>query len=579
MGALRAFTVCALAALFLLVCAPPMFENPPTQHTGVQFKPTGELVQPFVVRVDPNSPGYRAGLRTGDVVSCLSMRDNSILFYPVEATVPYTGTPVTLCAKRNGVWRNFTFVGSAGPPGGYWYGNVWIAALRLGVFAIFLLSGIALVLGRPSPMTWIFFVYCLASAPSIAFGANGVTAAPLLYAIGNMLVAVPGIFGVGFLLLFALAVPDDRIPEGWRRRGYWTAWIVTVGLIAFAVLSTADTSLVFAPAVSAGVDEALTIITVLVVFARLASMRAEERARFGWAAFAIIFGVITNDIRNLQVFQTPDLRPVGIGAALLTCVMPISLMYAILRRHVIDVRFVISRTVVFAAITTVVVAVIGVVDWATSVYLQQVRIAMALDAAVTIGLGFVLHRTYKSLEYAVDFVLYRKKHEATAYLDRLARTLLRADREDTVDRALVHDPYDKFDLTAAALFRAQSGMFIPSCSAGWHKGDAIAFERDHDVVRFLLTERSRLSIPDLRESVAAQFKEAGPVPAVAIPIFLGDELFAFAVYGIHRDGTKLDPDEVETLQRLCEAAAQAYVRIENLRLRAFTQSAIPAIST
>ena len=47
-----------------------------------------------------------------------------------------------------------------------------------------------------------------------------------------------------------------------------------------------------------------------------------------------------------------------------------------------------------------------------------------------------------------------------------------------------------------------------------------------------------------------------------------DELLAFAVYGIHRDGTKLDPDEVETLEYLCEVAAQAYVRIELLRYRA-----------
>jgi hypothetical protein len=36
----------------------------------------------------------------------------------------------------------------------------------------------------------------------------------------------------------------------------------------------------------------------------------------------------------------------------------------------------------------------------------------------------------------------------------------------------------------------------------------------------------------------------------------------FAVYGIHRDGTALDPDELETLSHLCDAAAQAYTYIE-----------------
>lgn len=52
-----------------------------------------------------------------------------------------------------------------------------------------------------------------------------------------------------------------------------------------------------------------------------------------------------------------------------------------------------------------------------------------------------------------------------------------------------------------------------------------------------------------------------------MPIFQGATLTAFAFYGLHRDSTKLDPDELETLQRLCESAAQAYTLIENTRYR------------
>jgi hypothetical protein len=243
---------------------------------------------------------------------------------------------------------------------------------------------------------------------------------------------------------------------------------------------------------------------------------------------------------------------------------------------VIDVRFVISRTVVYAVITTLVVGIIGVVDWLTSAYLNQARVAMAIDALVTIGLGFVLHRTYGWLEHAADFVLFRKKHEAEAYLERLAKTLLRASRDETIDRALVHDPYEKFELTMAALFRAQGTSFTISCVAGWKAVQAMAFDCEHDLVRFLATERSRLHIHDLRAHVAAQFIECGDAPAVAIPIFEGDDLRAFALYGIHRSGTKLDPDEVEALEDLCQTAAQAYVRIENLRYRALAHAPLAA---
>ncbi|HTX56279.1 MAG TPA: GAF domain-containing protein, partial [Candidatus Acidoferrales bacterium] len=237
--------------------------------------------------------------------------------------------------------------------------------------------------------------------------------------------------------------------------------------------------------------------------------------------------------------------------------------------------FVISRAVVYAVVTSLLVVVIGLVDWATSAYLSQLRLALAIDAAVTIGLVLALHRISGIVENGVDFLIYREKHEAERYLKRLARTLLRARREETIDHALVQDPYDKLDLTLAALFRRVGGSFVVACAAGWRRSTVLDFEHEHDLIRFLSTERRLLDVKDLHRRVAAQFNEAGVGPAVAVPIFEGDELSGFAIYGLHRDGTKLDPDERELLEALCDSAAQAYVRVENLRLRALVESTVP----
>jgi hypothetical protein len=76
-----------------------------------------------------------------------------------------------------------------------------------------------------------------------------------------------------------------------------------------------------------------------------------------------------------------------------------------------------------------------------------------------------------------------------------------------------------------------------------------------------------LELRDLRQRVKTEIAEPGVMPAIAIPIFEGDDLRGFALYGLHRDGTKLDPDEVDVLETLCQTAAQAYVRIENLQMR------------
>lgn len=561
MTALRAFVVTALAALFILLSS-AIFANPPTLYTGIHFNRTSALVQRNVIEgVDRASPAYRAGLRSGDILSCLSVQDRWLLFPIFHAAPAYVaGTPIRFCVRHGDAWRNIQLIADPRPPAGYLYGSLAIATLRFAVFLVFVVCGVALALGRPGVMSFAFFAYCLGNLPVVVlvkWTALAPALASLAIALGNSTNAV----GVSFLLLFVLLIPEGRL-SGWRTPAYRIALIVTGCFAALVVFVQVRTD-IFATWILNDIDVVLTSISVLIVLARLLSIHGEERSRFSWAAFAVIWGVVTNDLRNVLPLSAPT-----IVIAVLTVVMPLSLMYAILKRHIIDVRFVISRTVVYTTITTFVVGIIGVVDWATSTFLAQRRIAMALDALVTIALAFLLKSTYAWIESAVDSVLFRKKYEAEAYLNRLAKTLLRANREETVDRAIVHDPYEKFELTMAALFRAEGGSFAISCAAGWDTVNVPPFDCDHDLIRFLATERARVHIHDLRRHVAAQFIEHGHVPAVAIPLFAGDELAAFAIYGIHRSGTNLDPDEVETLERLSESAAQAYVLIENSRYRA-----------
>jgi hypothetical protein len=568
-SAVRAIVVVGIAALLVAIAGPAMFVNPPTLYAGINPSPKTPIGANVIAVVDKHSPAYNAGVRTGDILGCLSGRDNERLFDQYAPNLLYTPDPISLCALRGGVWRHISFVPKEMPPPGLMYGSFAIAALRLAVFITFLLIGCALVMARPSPMTWILWGYCCGNLPFAAAQGMLLWMTPALYASVALAGTLITFLAAPLLAIFTLLVPDDRIPAGWRGHGI-RIMVAATGLYAiFLVFS------ILLPNVSLGpvpgiVEECFTAITVLLVIARVATMQRHERARFGWAAFAIMFGIVCNVVRNEVANNT-----ISIAGGVLTVFMPLCLMYAILRRHVIDVRFVISRGVVYGIITTIIVGIIGLVDWATSAYLSQVRVALAIDAAVTIGLGIALHRGYRLIEYSVDFLLFRRKHEAEAYLRRLARTLLRADREETVDLALTHDPCEKLDLTMAALFRSGARYALASV-AGWEAPDSIAFERDHDLVRFLVTERTRLEIRDLRRHVSAEFIASGTLPAVAIPIFRGEDLFAFALYGLHRDGTRLDPDELDALERLCETAAQAYMRIENVRYHALLQSPLPA---
>lgn len=566
MVALRAVTAIGIVGLYLAFVAPAMFANPPLAFSGISLQdhrdpPIGSTT----VRVEPNSPAARAGLRTGDRISCLTPRIMQLLVLQPGGSARYAPGAIPLCVKRDGRWQAVTVTLVRRAPEGNQYGSLFVSALRLGVFVAFAAIGIFLVIARPGPLTWIFFAFALSSGPVHVSNLNNTNYPEVTYDIIVTLLRSLASAGSGFMLIFALHVPDDRVRTGWRLIAARTAWLVVFAMAGVQIAQAFRGDLTFSRQLEAALDWVVTAGIAIVLIARLALTRGEVRARVAWAAGAILLGLLINDVRHRL--------PIEYGAltGTLTIATPIALVYAIMKRQIIDIRFIISRALVYATLTTIIVAIVGLLDYATSTLLARARMAMAIEAIVTVALGFALNAGHRRIENAVDSLIFRKKHEAQIYLNRLGKTLLRALHEETVDRALVHDPYEKLALTMAALFRAEGTSFALSCAAGWSHPTAQIFDGDHDLVRFLLTERTPLHVRELRSAIAAQLRENDIAPTVVIPIFQGDELTAFALFGLHRDGTRLDPDEIVTLERLCEAGAQAYTRVENLRYRALAR--------
>jgi hypothetical protein len=560
---MRALLVSLIGAGVIVLSGIFMFMHPPTDYSGAHIQFTGAPIQPILVNVEDGSPAYRAGLRTGDVVRCLSSRHAHWLFTGnfgmIFGYVP--GASIDLCVKRGEVWQTVSFVPQTRPPAPNTYLNDGLAALRVAGYVAFLLCAVVLVLGRPGRATWTFFAYALVAVPTYSIEQNSSLLNPTLHALLYDAGIVANSIQFGLLMQFAILVPNDSPPRGWRTMVYYAAIAITVFLFIFGIGRFATWWAMNAVFVRT-VISTMSAIVVITVLARLAAMERDERGRFGWAAFAICWAVIFDTLR--QAVTLPS--QVGGILALALVLTPAALMYAILKRHVIDISFAISRTVVYASVTTILVVAIGAVDWATSTYLHEARVAMALDAVVTIGIAFALNRLHRVIESGVDFLLFRAKYNAEAFLERLGRTLISSTNEDTVDRALVRDPHQRLRLSMAALFRKIGENYVLSSASGYEGAKAAAFERDHDVVRFLQTEKTTLKLGDLTENPFGQ-------ACVAIPIHQGPEMTGFIVYGIHRDGTALDPDELQTLEHFCESAARALTYIEVRRYRAERETA------
>lgn len=128
---------------------------------------------------------------------------------------------------------------------------------------------------------------------------------------------------------------------------------------------------------------------------------------------------------------------------------------------------------------------------------------------------------------------------------------------------MVDEPIQALDLAAAALFHsAADGRFVREAAAGCDDTYGDELGRNDPLVLHLLAQRAPLRL-----------SEVGIVPAgrsgavLASPIVVRQRLAAIVLYGAHRSGADIDPDEVRSLVPLCVGAGAAYAHIDAEMLR------------
>jgi GAF domain len=205
--------------------------------------------------------------------------------------------------------------------------------------------------------------------------------------------------------------------------------------------------------------------------------------------------------------------------------------------------------------------VVGAIDWGVGKLLSNTRAAVAIEAAATIALGFVLDRVHAVLEHAVDRFVFARRHAAERYLERVIAGLSYAETRGAVLDALVEEPRRAFRLSSAAAFVATDGFFRRECAWGWRDTDIVQLDGDDPMVRLLRSERTVIDVDDARWQIGATLDGAA-YPEIAVPLLLRDELLGIAFYGHRDDATTLDPEERRLLRKLADAAAGAYEAVD-----------------
>ena len=527
---------------------------------GVGIVPSGDRAAVGFIRHD--SAAYAAGVRKGDDIDVMSMTLGDRMRLRTGRSP--IGTKIAVPVVRNGQRQLVTFVSQpriTAPAFASW------AFLLSALVTLLIVAVIAW--RKPSTATAALVLYGMGSCTTAGVvGQFSWLSDPWYTIVGVFIITAFSTLPIAALLPFIVRFPHTPVTAAGRVRMH-----VADGLfVATAILCLIET--LYEPVLYVSwfaFDMIVTtgLMAIVLVFAFLVYRDAggEERRRIGWVIAGLLLsagGYTAFNIMDTYIINGWTAPPIAVAAAQsLQVALPLALAYAVLRHRVLDIGFALNRTMVYGAITALVVAVVSFVDWLSSRVISEQRWALALEALITIGFGFALNFIHGKTERIIDRIVFRARHLAEKRIEYRIGALGFSSSASAVDDALAADAPKILELSSAAVFGrlAENEPFTRKAAFGWSDGSAEVIADDSLLVRTLRSLERPIVLDDV--AIVLDRVPAGAArPAIAIPIVTQHELIGFALFGNRRDGALPDPEEIGLLAKLCSAAGNAYGAVE-----------------
>jgi len=549
---ITAVVVVAIVALIQLV---PEFKYAFDPASYGEFGLSVELPSVQVAAVTPRSAADKAKIKVGDsVVLPLTLRDRAIFGGPFS---PNPGELTTITVERGSARRTVTLKAN---PVRLSLVDATSSALIAVACLVYLAVGALLAVLSPSWMTWGFYamgvglIWIPQGNPSYI-----PTNWMLAYTLAWQALLVP--FAVIGFLIFCLRFPSNRT-VGWRQTAENAALILFVVLIvgqSFAALGSYGfgVSPAFAGLWQHVWNVGLAVAGVVGLTSVIATYRGShgvERRRSAW----IVLGFACNSIAFVfaalyfEGILPTSVANVGISTAVL---LPLAVAYAVIRHRVIDVRFVVSRALVYGTIALVIIAVVAVLDWLFSTRFANSRWQTAVYAGIALLVGFVLNFARQRIGNMVDAIFFRGWHGTKEKVDALRDLVRRAGAKTAAYEPLTKGVAETFSLASVALFeRTVDGGFVRVAAHGWSSCTLWHILSD-DALATRVRTRPRISEISALEWPAPSVSSGVACPEIMVPIIAGKNVTGIVLLSAHEDGTRLDPDELRAIRGVCSEAA------------------------
>jgi GAF domain len=278
---------------------------------------------------------------------------------------------------------------------------------------------------------------------------------------------------------------------------------------------------------------------VIVAFFVLSYMRttglAKQRVR--WVFWAFILsrsGVLLNLVNRLWAHPA---QLSGLEWATVL-IFPIGCAYAILRHRIINVNFVLNRTLVYTILTTMVVGLFILIEYVLTKVAASRSVGIAIDVSAALLIGFSFNALHRHVEIAIERALFRAKHEAANALRRLADEASFMENADALLQRAAREVHQFSGAAGAAIYERSDGVYQLTAAAGSHSMPEVV---DVDDLAFVRLRKTRGYLR-LSEVVSALGNSG-----IAFAFAVRGQLTGALVCRRRSDGEAYAPDEISLL--------------------------------
>jgi len=529
-----------------------------------------------VISVERNGPPLKGGdqIQLGDRVRIDRIQPFDRKGGLVGTGYTYDNPERFLPVERHGQERILHLLSRPEP-----FVNRFLLLTRILLLVIAVGMGGILFLAKPSISTAAFFAYCL----------TGVTAPSTYadYAIPNPWRPIVPWIGDEIqgavrpaLLLFAFCLIDGDADVARER-----FMAVVCGVLALA-LGTLQAYSSWLVTYAARPAETLTLFTkeaslavggvCVIVFAiAFLTSRGDRQHRIGWVAIAFLVAGLAHLISD--TFYPQHISGFFNVLLISTAIIPVIVVWiAVVRHRFFNVDFVVSRAVVYVALTAGLIGTISITEEVgTYIFYQNTNLAYGVLIVISMAIGSMTGKLAELVDDFADRFLFRGRRAQRLALEFIAGYILDAETEADVHRALLQDAAHALQLSfGGILARQPDGGYVLADHFGWPEGLVFKLGPNDELTRAITRTRGALTFSG-KDTRLIQTSFPNEQLAFAAPLFFDREVSGIVVYGHNVSGLDLDPDEREHLVRV---VAHASIALNGIALARYRAAALAARS-